>query len=109
MSSWWKEARRASRPRSNRWDGRAWPCIPKRLGKMGDFEMFLNRAHSHSHVFDLAHGFVHGKTADGKWISPFDRGYGATSRVSQYFECAENKAAAVSGPGLLHGSSVRER
>jgi predicted alpha-1,2-mannosidase len=34
--------------------------------------MFLKRAHNYQNVFDPSVGFMRGKTADGKWISPFD-------------------------------------
>jgi predicted alpha-1,2-mannosidase len=44
----------------------------KKLGKEDDYQMFLKRAHNYRNVFDSSVGFVRGKTADGKWISPFD-------------------------------------
>jgi predicted alpha-1,2-mannosidase len=41
---------------------------------MDDYAMFLKRAHNYANVFDKSIGFVRGRTADGKWISPFDPG-----------------------------------
>lgn len=54
------------------WDDYAMAIYAKRLGKMDDYEMFLKRAHNYRNVFDPSDGFMRGKTADGKWISPFD-------------------------------------
>src|SRR3546814_3410726 len=34
--------------------------------------MFLKRAGNYANVFDKSIGFIRGRTADGKWISPFD-------------------------------------
>jgi len=54
------------------WDDHAMALYAKKLGKEDDYEIFLNRAHNYQNVFDPSVGFVRGKTADGKWISPFD-------------------------------------
>jgi predicted alpha-1,2-mannosidase len=54
------------------WDDHAMALYAKKLGKEDDYEMFLKRAHNYRNVFDPSIGFVRGKTADGKWISPFD-------------------------------------
>jgi predicted alpha-1,2-mannosidase len=56
------------------WDDYAMAQYAKRLGKEDDAAMFLKRAHNYRHVFDTSVGFVRGRTADGKWISPFDPG-----------------------------------
>ena len=56
------------------WDDYAMAQYAKRLGKMDDYAMFLKRAHNYVNVFDKSIGFVRGRTADGKWISPFDPG-----------------------------------
>lgn len=53
-----------------RWDDYAMAQYAKRLGKMDDYHMFLKRAHNYQNVFDASIGFMRGKTADGKWISP---------------------------------------
>ncbi|HVW78269.1 MAG TPA: GH92 family glycosyl hydrolase [Alloacidobacterium sp.] len=54
------------------WDDYALALYAKKLGKQDDYEMFLKRAHNYQNVFDPSVGFVRGRTADGKWISPFD-------------------------------------
>ena len=56
------------------WDDYAMAQYAKRLGKQADAAMFLQRAHNYRNVFDPSVGFVRGRTADGKWISPFDPG-----------------------------------
>jgi predicted alpha-1,2-mannosidase len=54
------------------WDDSAMALYAKKLGKEDDYQMFLKRAHNYQNVFDPSTGFIRGKTADGKWISPFD-------------------------------------
>jgi predicted alpha-1,2-mannosidase len=54
------------------WDDYAMALYAKKLGKEDDYQMFLKRAHNYQNVFDPSVGFVRGRTADGKWISPFD-------------------------------------
>ena len=54
------------------WDDHAMALYAKKLGKEDDYQMFLKRAHNYQNVFDPSVGFMRGKTADGKWISPFD-------------------------------------
>ena len=54
------------------WDDHALAMFAQKLGRQDDYEMFLRRAHNYENVFDSSIGFMRGKTADGKWISPFD-------------------------------------
>jgi predicted alpha-1,2-mannosidase len=54
------------------WDDHALAHFAQKLGKQDDYEMFLRRAHNYQNVFDPSIGFMRGKTADGRWISPFD-------------------------------------
>ena len=54
------------------WDDSAMALYAKKLGKEDDYQMFLKRAHNYQNVFDPSVGFMRGRTADGKWISPFD-------------------------------------
>jgi predicted alpha-1,2-mannosidase len=54
------------------WDDYALALYAKKLGKEDDYQMFLKRAHNYRNVFDPSVGFMRGRTADGKWISPFD-------------------------------------
>ncbi len=54
------------------WDDYCLATYAKKLGKEDDYQMFLKRAHNYQNVFDPSIGFMRGKTADGRWISPFD-------------------------------------
>ncbi len=56
------------------WDDYAMAEYAKRLGHDDDAAMFLKRAANYRNVFDPSIGFVRGRTADGKWVSPFDPG-----------------------------------
>jgi predicted alpha-1,2-mannosidase len=56
------------------WDDHALAEYARRLGKTDDQRLFLKRAHNYVNVFDTDDGFVRGRTADGRWISPFDPG-----------------------------------
>ncbi len=56
------------------WDDHALSDMARRLGKLDDAQMFLRRAANYRTVFDASTGFMRGRTADGKWISPFDPG-----------------------------------
>lgn len=54
------------------WDDHAMAIYARKLGRMKDYRMFLKRAHNYKNVFDKADGFMRGRLADGKWISPFN-------------------------------------
>ncbi len=54
------------------WDDYCLATYAKKLGKEDDYQMFLKRAANYRNEFDSSVGFMRGKTADGKWISPFD-------------------------------------
>lgn len=56
------------------WDDHALALLARRLGKANDHAMFLRRAANYRNVFDRSTGFFRGRTADGKWIAPFDPG-----------------------------------
>ncbi|GAB3464403.1 GH92 family glycosyl hydrolase [Massilia terrae] len=56
------------------WDDYALSDMARRLGKTDDAQMFRRRAANYRNVFDASVGFMRGRTADGKWISPFDPG-----------------------------------
>ncbi len=56
------------------WDDYAMARYAQKLGKTDDAAMFLHRAENYRNVYDPSVGFVRGRTADGKWISPFDPG-----------------------------------
>ncbi len=46
--------------------------MAKALGKKNDYEYFKQRAHNYQNLYDVRIGFMAPKTADGKWIEPFD-------------------------------------
>ncbi|WP_404337549.1 GH92 family glycosyl hydrolase [Sphingomonas sp. MMS12-HWE2-04] len=54
------------------WDDNAMAEMADRLGKPDDARLFRKRAGNWRNVFDRSIGFVRGRTADGKWMSPFD-------------------------------------
>lgn len=54
------------------WDDYALALYARKLGREDDYQMFLKRAHNYQNMFDPSVGFMRGRTADGKWISPFD-------------------------------------
>ncbi|TAN05571.1 MAG: glycoside hydrolase family 92 protein [Rhodanobacteraceae bacterium] len=54
------------------WDDHALAMYAKRLGRADDYAMFLKRAHDYKNLFDPSIGFMRGRTANGKWVSPFD-------------------------------------
>ncbi|NJB99293.1 glycoside hydrolase family 92 protein [Sphingomonas sp. ABOLD] len=54
------------------WDDAAMAELAARLGHKADAARFARRAMNYRNVFDPAIGFVRGRTADGKWITPFD-------------------------------------
>jgi predicted alpha-1,2-mannosidase len=54
------------------WDDNAMAEMADRLGKRDDARLFRKRASNWRNVFDPSIGFIRGRTADGKWISPFD-------------------------------------
>lgn len=56
------------------WDDHALAEMARSLGKFEDAHMFLRRAANYRKVFDASVGFMRGRTADGRWISPFDPG-----------------------------------
>ena len=56
------------------WDDHALALLARRLGRMDDYRMFLQRAGNYRNVFDPSVGFMRGRTEDGQWIFPFDPG-----------------------------------
>jgi predicted alpha-1,2-mannosidase len=46
--------------------------IAKALGKDEDYEYFIKHAHDYQNLFNPQTGFMSPKTADGKWIVPFN-------------------------------------
>ena len=46
--------------------------VAKGIGKTDDYEYFMKHAYDYQNVFNTETGFVAPKTADGKWITPFN-------------------------------------
>jgi predicted alpha-1,2-mannosidase len=50
-------------------------CIARmaeKLGKKDDYKKFTKRTLNYKNLFDTYSGFMRGKNANGKWVSPFD-------------------------------------
>ncbi len=56
--------------------------MAKKLGKMDDYRQFNQRSLFYQNVFDSSTGFVRGKLADGRWITPFDP-FAATGQYTE--------------------------
>lgn len=54
------------------WDDHAMADYAAMLGHKEDAALFAQRAGNWRNVFNKSIGFVRGRTADGRWISPFD-------------------------------------
>jgi predicted alpha-1,2-mannosidase len=54
------------------WDDHALAEMAQMLGRSEDAQLFRKRAANYRNVFDPSIGFMRGRTADGKWIAPFD-------------------------------------
>ena len=46
--------------------------MAKALGKDGDYNYFIKRAHNYVNVFDSSIGFMAPKSADGRWVKGFN-------------------------------------
>ncbi len=59
--------------------------LAKALGKQQDEDYFNKLAHNYQNVFNPAIGFMAPKSADGKWIEPFDPKLGGGQGGRDYF------------------------
>lgn len=59
--------------------------LAKALGKGDDADYFTNLAHNYQNVFNPAIGFMAPKSADGKWVEPFDPKLGGGQGGRDYF------------------------
>ena len=59
--------------------------IAKDLGKDEDYKLFMKRAHNYQNLFNPAIGLMAPKSADGKWIVPFDPNYSGGFAGEGYF------------------------
>ncbi len=60
--------------------------VAKKLGKMEDYRMFMNRGAAYKQLFDKQSGFIRGRNSDGKWVLPFDPYMASTDGKSMYEE-----------------------
>lgn len=60
--------------------------VAKKLGKMDDFNLFMNRAMSYKKLFDVQTGFMRSKNSDGKFVEPFDPLLSEHGFEGQYIE-----------------------
>jgi putative alpha-1,2-mannosidase len=62
--------------------------IAQALGKTDDYKMFMKRAHNYQNLYKPTIGLMAPKTADGKWVEPFDPKYSGGFAGEGYFaEC----------------------
>ncbi len=62
--------------------------IAQALGKTDDYKLFMKRAHNYQNLYKPAIGLMAPKTADGKWVEPFDPKYSGGFAGEGYFaEC----------------------
>jgi len=62
--------------------------MAKELGKDDDYQLFMKRAHNYQNLFKPEIGLMAPKSADGKWIEPFDPKYSGSFAGEGYFaEC----------------------
>ncbi|MDR3456238.1 MAG: GH92 family glycosyl hydrolase [Verrucomicrobiae bacterium] len=47
--------------------------MAKLLGRKGDYALFQTRSQFYRNLYDASTGLMRGKTADGKWVTPFDQ------------------------------------
>jgi putative alpha-1,2-mannosidase len=55
------------------------------LGKTDDYNLFMKRAHNYQNLFKPSIGLMAPKTADGKWVEPFDPKYSGGFAGEGYF------------------------
>jgi putative alpha-1,2-mannosidase len=59
--------------------------MAKDLGKEDDYQLFIKRAHSYQNLFNPAIGMMAPKSADGKWVVPFDPRFSGGFAGEGYF------------------------
>ena len=59
--------------------------LAKALGKEDDYRLFMQRAHNYQNLFNPEIGMMAPKSADGKWIEPFDPKYSGGFAGEGYF------------------------
>lgn len=59
--------------------------MAKELGKEEDYKLFMKRAHNYQNLYKPEIGLMAPKSADGKWIEPFDPMYSGGFAGEGYF------------------------
>ncbi|HEY3414372.1 MAG TPA: GH92 family glycosyl hydrolase [Armatimonadota bacterium] len=59
--------------------------MAKALGKEDDYRLFMKRAHNYQNLFNPAIGLMAPKSADGRWVEPFDPKYSGGFAGEGYF------------------------
>jgi len=59
--------------------------MAKALGKEDDYRLFIQRAHNYQNLYKPEIGLMAPKSADGKWIEPFDPKYSGGFAGEGYF------------------------
>ena len=59
--------------------------MAKALGKQDDYVLFMKRAHNYQNLFKPTIGMMAPKSADGKWIEPFDPRFSGGFAGEGYF------------------------
>jgi predicted alpha-1,2-mannosidase len=67
-----KTAESASRTLEDSYDDWCVAEIAKALGKMKEYQFFLDRSHNYEHVFNKTTGFMQARNSDGSWADPKD-------------------------------------
>jgi predicted alpha-1,2-mannosidase len=60
--------------------------VAKKLGKMDDYKIFMERSNYYKNLFDPTTGFMRGKDTAGKFIEPFDPLWSEHGFDGQYIE-----------------------
>ncbi|GAB3924881.1 GH92 family glycosyl hydrolase [Mucilaginibacter myungsuensis] len=59
--------------------------LAKELGKTADYELFMKRAHNYQNLYKPSIGMMAPKSADGKWVEPFDPRFSGGFAGEGYF------------------------
>ncbi|MBS1690398.1 MAG: glycoside hydrolase family 92 protein, partial [Bacteroidetes bacterium] len=60
--------------------------VAKKLNKVDDYNLFMDRSRAYQRLFDKRTGFIRGKNSDSSWVNPFDPYLTSTARSSMYEE-----------------------
>lgn len=60
--------------------------VAKKLNKMDDYYLFMDRSRAYQRLFDKRTGFIRAKNSDSSWVVPFDPYKTSTARSSMYEE-----------------------